>query len=153
VRKNVARDNYEPLLQQLVGAMKYNALVPEVVIKTLGILTGGGVHEKIPVTDTSPDTTTDTSEPMQVTIVTREKGKKTTGRPKGGRNWEMCHVVADEYTADISKLIHFSVYTKAKATLTFPQTQRGKFLLFAVRWVSPSGEQGKWSVVRMVIIP
>jgi hypothetical protein len=90
---------------------------------------------------------------MQVIITTREKGKKTIGRPKGGPIWEMCHVVADEYTADISKLIHFSIYTKAKAILKFLQTQRGKILLFAVRWVSPSGEQGKWSVVRMVIIP
>jgi hypothetical protein len=133
--------------------MKYNALVPEVVLKTLGILTGGGAHEKIPVTETSPDTTTDTSEPMQVIITTREKGKKTIGRPKGGPIWEMCHVVADEYTDDISKLIHFSIYTKAKAILKFLQTQRGKFLLFAVRWISPSGEKGKWSVVRMVVIP
>jgi hypothetical protein len=90
---------------------------------------------------------------MQVAITTREKGKKTTGRPKGGTIWELCFEVADEYTSDISKLTNFSMYTKAKAILKFLQTQRGKILLFAVRWISPSGEKGKWSVVRMVIIP
>jgi hypothetical protein len=52
VRKNVAREKYEFVLRKLIAAMKSNELIPEVVLKILGILTGKGVHEKIPVTET-----------------------------------------------------------------------------------------------------
>jgi hypothetical protein len=90
---------------------------------------------------------------MRVVVTVKEKGKEKVGRPDGGRMWEARWVVSDEYTIDIERLTNFAVHSGYKVEMTFDQTQRGKILLLAVRWVSPSGEEGKWSVIVAVYIP
>jgi hypothetical protein len=149
-KKKIAKVLYYEIVRQIKG----NTMTSDDERITLGIVPNAKtVHAKIPVTDTSPVVEVDTSEPMRVVVTVKEKGKETTGRPSGGRMWEARWVVADEHTSDIEKLTNFAVHSSSKVEMVFTQTQRGKVLLLSVRWVSPSGEEGKWSVILEVYIP
>jgi hypothetical protein len=152
--KNETKKVAKALYYEVVRQIKGNSMTTDAERIDLNIAPNARTaHAKIPVTDTSPVVEVDTSEPMRVVVTVKEKGKKDIGKPDGGRMWEERWIVADEYTSDIEKLTNFAAHSTSRIEKVFTQEQRGKVLLLAVRWVSPSGEEGKWSVIIAVYIP
>jgi hypothetical protein len=110
-------------------------------------------REPIPVTNTAPVMSFIIAVAMQILIYFRESDAKRKGLPAGAGGIEFRWAVLPDVPHSIEELTNILFITKGKLLLTFKEEDRGKFVRLAARWISPSGEQGAWTLIMSVMIP
>jgi hypothetical protein len=99
------------------------------------------------------EATVDTSTPATVIIHFREKGKKSTAKPKGVHGAEIIHAILETPPTEWTELTNSSFFTSSPAKLTFTGKQRAMKLFFALRWEDNTGRKGPWNDIDSTIIP
>jgi hypothetical protein len=112
-------------------------------------------HPIIPVTNTPPEVHVDTSMPMRLTFNYWEEGRDDGSKamPHGAGSVECWSAILDHAPEHIDELTHVEVDFQSPLVMDWDNSDRGKTLYYVLRWVSPTGEKGPWTVIMKVIIP
>jgi hypothetical protein len=154
IEKNAVRKEAEAVYAEMVRMIKANENTTDAERVALEIAPNAPVsHDPTPVTNTAPVLNFVISVMMQILIFFREKDAKRKGLPVGAGGIEFRWEILPYEPTDIKELTNIVFITKGKLLLKFKQEDRGKYVRLVARWISPSGEQGPWTLITSVMIP
>jgi hypothetical protein len=151
--KNEARAHYEPLLNQLIGELQHNPLVTDSDRKAMGIYHEPHSNTPLPPTNETVDFAVETDVDRRIIIHFFVTGSTSKAKPHGVQAVEIRWGILDEDTTEVEDLPHVDLDTRSPFTLDFDQSERGKKVYFAGRWVMKNGGAGRWSEVTYAIVP
>ena len=151
--KNEARNNYEPLLRQLVKVLQSSPAVSNDDLRRMDIAIPSSGHTPAPVPVTYPTAVVDSSMIRRLTINFRDSSGTSTAKPKGVHGAEIKWGILTTMPNDPENLPNSSFDTRTPFTLEFSNTERGKTVYFCLRWENTVGAKGPWSEIEAAIVP
>jgi hypothetical protein len=133
--------------------IRYNPRMSETDKYELGIHTRDGKRSPAPAPSTVPEAWADTSRLRVIILRFKDRGAARRAKPKGMRGAEVCWALLDRAPLSMEMLTHSEFSSNGRIELVFDESDRGKRLYFALRWVSTSGRKGPFSEIYSVIIP
>ncbi|MDR3132801.1 MAG: hypothetical protein LBU42_02105 [Prevotellaceae bacterium] len=151
-----AENAFKPLFRHLYkGFLKNNPLVKNSDLLAMGLperSSGGGGKHPAPTSTVMVDKVVLPSLGV-VDIHFRDSGSDKKAKPPGVHGAEMVFAVSDTLLTNHDDLHNSLFDTHTPFHLTFPDSQRGKTVYFALRWENSRGEKGPWNTIQNIIIP
>ncbi|MDR1680569.1 MAG: hypothetical protein LBS12_02135 [Prevotellaceae bacterium] len=151
--KDEAREDYESSLRVFLKSyVTYNPKTKTTDREDMMLPIHKTTHTAAPVADKAPLIMAKGDGPRRVRFdfFTDEEKK---AKPEGQLGAEFVWVIAAAKPEEIEDLTHSELDTSTPLVLTFRETERGKTLWFAARWLNTSGKKGPWGDMGSVIIP
>jgi hypothetical protein len=95
----------------------------------------------------------DTSILRQVTVHFRDAGSDHRAKPDGVHGCEVRWNILASPPTHVDDLTHSTFDTRTPVTLSFDESQRGKWLYFCLRWEGPTGLKGPDGEIYSVVVP
>lgn len=114
-----------------------------------------GPRRRAPVCSVGPATRADTSmlRLVRLHFGSREGDRVVRRKPDGQFYAEIRWAVSDKPLASLSDLANVSYSTTTPYTFTFGESERGKCLTYALRWINTRGQKGNFGSIEWTIIP
>jgi hypothetical protein len=154
-KKNVARNNYEPFLTNIIGLLRNNANISDTQLRAADILVEKHLPYPTPTTQEFVHLTVEPSVVRRVIVSFRSQGADSKAKPRGVASMELKWGIFDELPLTVEQLPITNLYSKSPLMLTFEEYQRGEKVYMAARWVmkSTASGYGPWSTITFAIIP
>jgi hypothetical protein len=143
-----AREEFEPLLRQLIQMLKVSPMVSKSDLVDMGLTPRHeGAGTLSPVATDSPPYRVETPRPFQVILHFDHK-------PHGQHGVEILWLLLEKPANVLIKdLVHSSFDTRTPYHFDLDDSHRGQHLYFALRWENTRGEKGPWTPVDTVVVP
>jgi hypothetical protein len=149
-----AKKEFLPLYRELYAFLKGNPMVTDTDLQAMGFpKRPSGKRSSISQPETVPEAAVELPSEGVVKISFRDKGSDKKGKPAGVHGVEIRWCVGDVAIQRKEELTESAFNTASPYTFSFPDSQRGKILCFALRWENTKGEKGNLSPIYRVIIP
>jgi hypothetical protein len=118
---------------------------------------------RIPIHDTHPtphgkpggipDIEVETPHPRLLSVRFRAASAPRWGKPDNVHGMELVWLISDEPPRETEDLVHSAFATRSPLELSFKESERGKWVHFAVRWENGTVRKGDWSEIFQAVIP
>jgi hypothetical protein len=106
-----------------------------------------------PVPTSVPEIEAITSVIRQIGLRIRDFGSKSWGKPDHVHSIELAWEIRDDRPDTVEEMPNVEVETKSPIVLKFEDTQRGKRVYFAARWMNNTAKGGPWSDIESAFVP
>ena len=134
-------------------SIRYNTLIRPEDKLTYGIYPVDRTATPVKAPETYPEAEVDSSVIRQITIHFWDSASKKRGKPHGIHGAEVRWAILDHAPASEKELTNSDFETASPITLTFDESQRGKWLYFCLRWESTTNLKGPFGEIYSAIIP
>jgi hypothetical protein len=153
--KNEAREDYEPLIRQLIGELQHSMAVTDDEKEAMGIYIAPHSNQPLPTTKEKVEFEVETDTIRRLTIQFRVEKSTSKAKPHGASAMELHWAILDKKAERIDQLINVDSSTRSPIVLDFEEDERGKVVYFCGRWVMQSTQSGygPWNGIDYAVIP
>jgi hypothetical protein len=153
--KKLARKKLELLVRSMVRFRLQNPVITDSDRLRMGLHVHDAVRTPAPLADSHPDFEIDSSELRRLSVHFFAAGKKrgSHAKPNGQHGVEIRWGILDQVPESIDDLTHSAIETHSPFTLSFDESQRGKFVYFVLCWENTQGMKGPWGQIVRSAIP
>lgn len=150
--KHTARKNYEPVLHQLIEALRNNPAVTEHDLRTMGIYNEPHGNQPLPPTDKYVEFNIE-HHYRRLIVHFRTQGANDKAKPHGVHEAEIRWDICEKIPKSELELKNVDTLTRSPLTLDFTEEERGKVVYLYGRWTMRNSGHGPWNQVSYAVIP